>query len=131
MGARWIRHISSGYPRSMFWASIGKKTTKKNITFHYYYFFIMLAAVKDRSIIHTRCIMSRSRNPRLIYHWLGAFSACDPGVLVCVVSRSLSLETGFFSLYRSGSRVVCSVRSRPVIYLQTHVKPTFTIDFHQ
>ena len=73
MGARWNRLISSGYPRSMFWASIGKK--KKN-TFHYYFFnfFIILAAVKDRSIIHTRCIMSRSQNPRLIYHWLGAFS---------------------------------------------------------
>ena len=75
VGARWNRLISSGYPRSMFWASIGLK----KITFHYYYvfliiFLIILAAVKDRSIIHTRCILSQSRNPRLIYHWLGAFS---------------------------------------------------------
>ena len=76
MGARWNRIISSGYPRSMFWASIGKKQQqqKNNFSLLFFIFFIILAAVKDRSIIHTRGIMSRSRNPRLIYHWLGAFS---------------------------------------------------------
>ena len=58
---------------------------------------------------------------------VGSVQWCDPGVLVCIVGRSLSLD----SLYRSRRRVVCSVRSRPVICLQTHVKPTFTIDFHQ
>ena len=72
MGARWNRLSSSRYPRSMFWASIGIK--KNNFSLLFFLFFIILAAVKDRSIIHTRCIMSRSRNPRLIYHWLGAFS---------------------------------------------------------
>ena len=39
MGARWIRHISSGYPRSMFWASIGKKTTTKKHNFSLLLFF--------------------------------------------------------------------------------------------
>ena len=55
VGARWIRHISSGYPRSMFWASIGKKKKQKkkhNFSLLLFLFFYHVSS-RERSQYNT------------------------------------------------------------------------------